>query len=141
VLPPNTSGVFPVAGPHTYGDGIGAARDGHKHEGVDLNATEGTPVVAPEAGSIVKTAYQAGGAGHYVVQRAGGRDFFFAHCQSGSVAVSAGQAVAAGQLLCRVGQTGSATGPHLHFEIWAGGWRVPGGSFIDPLPQLKSWDR
>jgi biotin carboxyl carrier protein len=139
---PGTDGVFPVAGPHTYGDGIGAARKGHTHEGVDLNAAEGTPVVAPVAGTILKTDYQSGGAGHYVVQNAAdGRAFFFAHCQSGSIAVSGGQAVAAGQMLCRVGQTGSATGPHLHFEIWVGGWRVPGGSFVDPLPQLRSWDR
>jgi murein DD-endopeptidase MepM/ murein hydrolase activator NlpD len=138
---PGATGAFPVAGPHTYGDGVGAPRKGHTHEGADILAAEGVPVVAPEAGSIVKTDYQASGAGHYVVQRAGGRDFFFAHCQSGTIAVSAGQPVGAGQLLCRVGSTGSATGPHLHFEIWVGGWRVPGGSFVDPMPQLRSWDR
>ena len=137
-----TSGVFPVAGPHTYGDGIGAARDGHRHEGVDLSAAEGTPVVAPVAGTILKTDYQAGGAGHYVVQNANdGRAFFFAHCRTNTIAVTAGQAVSAGQQLCGVGKTGSATGPHLHFEIWVGGWRTAGGSFIDPLAQLRSWDR
>ena len=52
--------------------------------------------------------------------------------------VSVGQTVAAGTILARVGATGSATGPHLHFEIWVGGWQQ--GSPIDPLAQLKAWE-
>jgi murein DD-endopeptidase MepM/ murein hydrolase activator NlpD len=49
--------------------------------------------------------------------------------------------VAAGQRLCLVGHSGDAAGPHLHFEIWLGGWRVDKNSrFIDPLPALKAWD-
>jgi murein DD-endopeptidase MepM/ murein hydrolase activator NlpD len=140
---PALSGVFPVAGPHTYGDGIGAPRSGHTHQGQDILAAEGLPVVAPVAGTVLYVSYQAAGAGYYVVEHTNdGRDFFFAHCQAGSVAVQAGQAVVAGQRLCSVGHTGAATGPHLHFEIWLGGWRVNAAShFIDPLPTLRSWDR
>jgi hypothetical protein len=142
-LPPPAGGVFPVAGPHTYGDGIGAPRDGHTHQGQDLLAAEGTPVVAPLAGTILYRDYQAHSAGFYLVEHAvDGRDFFFAHCQKDTFTVPAGTPVAAGQQLCRVGHTGDARGPHLHFEIWVGGWRVDAAShFIDPLPDLRAWDR
>jgi len=140
---PPDGGVFPVAGSHTYGDGIGAKRKGHTHQGQDILAAQGTPVVAPLAGTILYVDFQAAGAGYYVVEQAvDGRAFFFAHCQKGSFAVAPGVAVGAGQRLCLVGHSGDAEGPHLHFEIWVGGWRVDANShFVDPLPALRSWDR
>jgi murein DD-endopeptidase MepM/ murein hydrolase activator NlpD len=142
VVPPPGPGVFPVAGPHTYGDAFGAARKGYSHQGQDLAAAEGVPVVAPQAGTILYVDFQAKAAGWYIVQRgADGRDFFFAHCQAGSVVVKPGQAVTPGQPLCNVGATGDATGPHLHFEIWLGGWRVDAASRpVDPLADLQAWD-
>ena len=101
---------------------------------------EGTPVLAPMAGTVESASYQAGGAGYYVVEHTTvGLDFFFAHCQAGSLAVAAAQAVTPGQALCRAGQTGDATAPHLHFEIWVGGWQAPTGHPIDPLPYLEAW--
>jgi murein DD-endopeptidase MepM/ murein hydrolase activator NlpD len=135
--------VFPVAGPHTYGDGFGAPRNGYTHQGQDLAAAEGTPVVAPVAGAVSAVGDQPAGAGVYVVEKgADGHDFFFAHCQPASPRVLAGQPVAAGQPLCAVGRTGDATGPHLHFEVWVGGWRAgPASRPIDPLPLLRSWER
>jgi biotin carboxyl carrier protein len=138
-----TAGVFPVAGPHTYGDGFGVGRVGHTHQGQDVLAAEGTPVVAPEAGTIVARDYQASAAGFYLTEDASdGRSFFFAHCKADTFAVAVGQAVAAGQQLCQVGHTGDATGPHLHFEIWLGGWRRSSAStVIDPLAQLQAWDK
>ena len=136
--------VFPVFGPHTFGNAenrFGAARSGHVHEGQDVLASEGLSVVAPLAGTIITTAFQAGGAGWYAAEHTvDGLDFFYAHCQAGSLAVSAGQAVSTGQPICLVGRTGDATGPHLHFEIWVGGWQAPGGHPIDPLPYLEAWD-
>jgi murein DD-endopeptidase MepM/ murein hydrolase activator NlpD len=143
--PPVASGVFPVAGPHVTspagsGGAFGAGRVGHTHEGHDISAAPGTPVVAPVSGTVSPVRFQASGAGWYVVlDGVDGRDYFFAHCLEGSVAVAAGAPVAAGQRLCGVGATGDATGPHLHFEIWEVGWRVPGGFPIDPLPQLLAW--
>ena len=140
-----TSGVFPVQGPFTWGGSearFGAGRTGHSHEGQDLMAAEGTPVVTPLAGVVRFVDFQARGAGWYVVLDADdGRTLFFAHCQDASVAVAVGQRLAAGAGVCRVGSTGSATGPHLHFEIWAGGWRDRGGTPIDPLAQLQAWAR
>jgi biotin carboxyl carrier protein len=140
VLTQTTDGVFPVAGAFTWGDPFGVPRSGHIHQGQDLLAASGTPVVAPTPGTVTSTSDQAGGAGYYVVEHsADGRDFFFAHCLAGSTVVGAGQAVAAGAPLCRVGATGDATGPHLHFEIWVGGWHANGGQPIDPAPQLHRW--
>ena len=141
---PGGPGRFPVAGPFDLGgEGarFGAGRTGHIHEGQDISAAAGTPVVAPYAGRISATSYQAAGAGEYVVLDAvDGRDYFFAHCLRGSTVVAEGAAVVAGQPLCQVGATGSTSGhPHLHFEIWQVGWRVNGGVPIDPLPELLAW--
>ena len=97
--------------------------------------------MAPLAGTILTTSYQAEGAGYYAVEQTGvGFDFMFAHCMASSLAVSTGQAVTPGQALCKAGQTGDATAPHLDFEIWVGGWQAPGGEPIDPLPYLQAWE-
>ncbi len=137
--------VFPVAGPHNFGgpeNRYGAPRGNHIHEGQDVLTAEGTPVVAPLGGTITWTSYQAEGAGYYAVEHTSvGLDFMFAHCMAGSLAVSAGAAVGVGALLCHAGQTGDATAPHLHLEIWVGGWQAPGGHSIDPLPYLEAWER
>jgi murein DD-endopeptidase MepM/ murein hydrolase activator NlpD len=136
------AGVFPVAGPHTYGDGFGVPRAGHTHQGQDIVAAEGVPVVAPLAGTVLYVDNQPLAAGWYIVlHTVDGRDMFFAHCQEGSIPVTPGAAVTAGQPICLVGHTGDATGPHLHFEIWLGGWRVNAASHpIDPLADLLAWD-
>jgi murein DD-endopeptidase MepM/ murein hydrolase activator NlpD len=141
---PGGPGVFPVAGPFDFGAGdarFGAGRVGHIHEGQDILAAAGIAVVAPYAGTVSSTSYQAEGAGEYVVLDAvDGRDYFFAHCLRRSTVVAEGAAVAAGQQLCQVGATGTTSGAnHLHFEIWQVGWRVPGGAPIDPLPELRAW--
>jgi murein DD-endopeptidase MepM/ murein hydrolase activator NlpD len=136
--------VFPVVGAHNFGgpgNRFGAPRDGYTHQGQDVLTAEGTPVVVPLAGTITTTSYQAGGAGYYAVEHTGvGFDFMFAHCEADSLALSAGQVVSAGQALCKAGQTGDATAPHLHFEIWVGGWQAAGGQPIDPLPYLEAWE-
>jgi murein DD-endopeptidase MepM/ murein hydrolase activator NlpD len=140
----NESALFPVLGSHTFGgpeSRFGAGRVGHVHQGQDVLASEGQSVVAPLPGTVVTTGYQARGAGWYVAEQASdGLSFFYAHCQAGSLAVAAEQTLRAGQSLCRVGQTGDATGPHLHFEVWVGGWRVGSGYPIDPLPYLQAWE-
>lgn len=137
--------AFPIAGAYTFagpGGSFGADRGTYSHQGQDLSAAEGTPVVAPIAGTVRQTAYQEAGAGEYVVlDGSDGRSYFFAHCVLGSTAVQAGQRVARAARLCAVGSTGRSSGPHLHFEIWTPGWRTPGGQPIDPGPILRAWEQ
>jgi biotin carboxyl carrier protein len=142
---PADGAIFPVDGPHNFGgpeNVFGAPRDGYLHQGQDILTAEGTLVVAPLAGTILTTSYQEAGAGYYAVQETViGFDFMFAHCEADSLTVSAGQAVTAGQVLCRAGQTGDATAPHLDFEMWVGGWQAATGHPINPLPYLEAWER
>jgi murein DD-endopeptidase MepM/ murein hydrolase activator NlpD len=136
---------FPLVGSFDYGgegSRFGAPRRGHRHQGQDLAAAYGVPVVSPRGGVVEAVGYQASAAGHYVVVDGEGedRDYVFMHLADGSVAVRRGQWVRTGQRIGVVGSTGSSTGPHLHFEVWVGGW-YSGGRAIDPLPLLRVWDR
>ena len=135
--------VFPLAGEFSWGGAdsrFGARRQGHSHQGQDLAADEGTPVVAPRGGVVESVEYQAGGAGHYVVLdgEEEDHDYVFMHLRTGSIPVASGQRVRTGQRIGEVGTTGRSSGPHLHFEIWVGGW-FAGGDPIDPLPELQAW--
>jgi murein DD-endopeptidase MepM/ murein hydrolase activator NlpD len=135
--------TFPVRGAHNYGGaeaGFGAGRDGHIHQGQDVFASCGTPLVVAHTGTVKARGFH-GSAGNYVVIDGAGvkQDYFYAHL-TGPAKVGKGQSVTTGQPLGKVGQTGNAQGCHLHFEIWAGrGW-YSGGSAIDPLPTLRYWD-
>jgi murein DD-endopeptidase MepM/ murein hydrolase activator NlpD len=135
--------VFPVAGTYSLGGDearFGARRGGHTHQGQDISAARGTPVVAPYAGTIAWVRYQRAGAGHYVVLRADDeRDYVFMHLRRGSIPVVAAQRVAAGDQIGEVGKTGRSFGAHLHFEVWVGGWYEKGGEPVDPLPLLEDW--
>jgi murein DD-endopeptidase MepM/ murein hydrolase activator NlpD len=140
----SAAGVFPLQGPYSFGGEdarFGAARDGHTHQGQDITAAASTPVVAPVAATVTWVAYQAKGAGNYVVLRAAdGRDFVFMHLEDGSVTVAEGAVLEAGAQFARVGSTGASSGPHLHFEIWPDGWYSSDDSQpIDPLAQLQAW--
>jgi murein DD-endopeptidase MepM/ murein hydrolase activator NlpD len=137
------SHVFPLVGSFSYGGPdlrFGAPRDGHTHQGQDLLAAEGTPVVAVRAGTISWVGSQPSGAGNYVVLDADGEDYDYAfmHLQDASITVVKGQHVEAGQRIGNVGHTGDATVSHLHFEVWQGAWYA-GGTAIDPLPFLQQW--
>jgi hypothetical protein len=135
--------LFPLRGSFSYGGPdarYGATRTGHIHQGQDLMAAEGTPVVAIRGGTIAYSQYQAAGAGYYLVLHADGEDYDYAymHLQEGSILVKQGDHVEAGQPLAGVGHTGDAQGDHLHFEVWLGAW-FAGGHTVDPLPFLQQW--
>ena len=131
---------FPLPSKHTFGDGFGAPRDGHTHQGVDVFAPCGVPLVAAHSGVVKAKAFQ-GSAGNYVVIDAAGvkQDYMYAHLQKPAMVVK-GQPVTTGQQVGNVGETGNASGCHLHFEIWVGAGWYTGGKPIDPLPTLKYWD-
>jgi murein DD-endopeptidase MepM/ murein hydrolase activator NlpD len=135
------AGVFPIRGAYTWGDAFGAIRGTATHRGQDLLTAEGTPIATPRAGVVSWRAYQAAGAGNYVVVHADdGRDLVFMHLQNDSITVTKGAALAAGQVFAKAGMTGDASGPHLHFEIWPDGWYASDASApIDPAPDLRAW--
>ena len=137
--------VFPLRGVFSYGGPdarFGAPRNGHTHQGQDLLAAEGIPVVAPRSGTVEYVEYQAGGAGWYVVLDGDAEDldYAFMHLQEGSIPVHKGEHVDQGQRLGGVGHTGDAAGDHLHFEVWQGPW-YNGGHPVDPLPYLQQWQQ
>jgi murein DD-endopeptidase MepM/ murein hydrolase activator NlpD len=144
---PTSDHTFPVTG-NTYSLGgkesrFGAGRPGHIHQGQDISAPSGTPVVAPWPGIVEAVKYQAGGAGYYIVLDGDleDRDYVFMHLLKGSTTVKVGDRVARGQQIAQVGSTGSSSGPHLHFEIWVGGGWYTGGQPVDPYPFLQAWLR
>jgi murein DD-endopeptidase MepM/ murein hydrolase activator NlpD len=135
--------AFPILGAHDFGGAggrFGAARSGHTHEGQDVMAKCGTPLVAARGGRVQYSGYQ-GAAGNYIVidGRGTSYDMGYMHLLEPSP-LQEGMTVRTGEPIGIVGQTGDATACHLHFEIWtAPGW-YEGGSPIDPLPYLKQWD-
>ena len=89
------------------------------HSGTDISAPEGTPILAAADGTVTianATDSWGGSYGYYVkINHGGGLTTLYAHCSN--ICVTVGQQVLAGQVVAYVGQTGRATGPHLHFEV------------------------
>ena len=94
---------------------------GRWHKGYDFATPIGTPVVAPESGTILYTEYQEGGAGNYIGLSPDGypeQTIKFFHLSR--YPVKAGQKVKAGETIAFTGESGVGTGPHLHMEVWVG---------------------
>jgi murein DD-endopeptidase MepM/ murein hydrolase activator NlpD len=136
--------AFPILGAHDYGSGgsgFGAARSGHSHQGQDVMAACGAPLVAARGGRVQYSTWDDA-AGNYVVIDGKGSsfDFMYAHLAEPSP-LKAGELVRTGQPIGVVGTTGSSSACHLHFEMWsAPGW-YEGGSPLDPLGYLLKWDK
>jgi murein DD-endopeptidase MepM/ murein hydrolase activator NlpD len=135
---PPGSMIFPVAGAHTFGQGVGAARKGHTHQGQDIMAACGTPLVAVSRAKVKFVSFQSL-AGNYVVIRNKKlhQDYMYAHLAA-RASVTKGTVVQPGQQIGIVGQTGDATACHLHFELWLGKW-YRGGHPVDPMPYLRTY--
>lgn len=108
-------------------------RWGKMHEGIDLAAPMGTPVLAARDGVVLYAGNGVRGYGNMVVLQHDG-DLLTAYAHASALLVKIGDWVHAGQEIARVGQTGHATAPHLHFEVRRG--QVPQNPlrFLPPLP-------
>lgn len=106
-------------------------RGRERHKGVDLSASRGTPVHAAGAGMVVR-AERGGGYGRVVIiDHGGGLETRYAHLQK--ILVEEGDFVPAGGLVGKVGSSGRATGPHLHFEVRKGGRAVAPNRILGAL--------
>jgi murein DD-endopeptidase MepM/ murein hydrolase activator NlpD len=129
--------IFPVRGPTRIGGPFGAARaDTGFHQGNDLFAAFGTPVVAVHDGTLNRVGTLPISGNRLWLKTARGDSFFYAHLSAFSPAAVNGRFVKAGTVLGYVGNTGDAepTPPHLHFEI-----HPNDGAAVDPHPTLAVW--
>ena len=134
--------VFPLPGPHAARGAIGefgAPRSGGRiHEGFDILAGCGAPIVAVRGGRVRRTGHDPVLYGHYALIHGEGerRSYFYAHLAR-PPRVRRNSTVLTGERIGVVGKTGNArsVGCQLHFEIQVG------GNPIDPAPSLRRWDR
>jgi murein DD-endopeptidase MepM/ murein hydrolase activator NlpD len=110
---------WPLAGARVVVGSPYGARDGRPHEGIDLPAPVGTPVFAAADGLVAYAGSGVRGYGNLVVVRHAG-DLLTVYAHNSVLLVTEGQPVRAGDRIALVGQSGHATGPHLHFEVRAG---------------------
>jgi hypothetical protein len=128
--------AFPISGKSyvNIGSFFGVPRDGGRrtHEGVDVFAERGTPVVAVSAGRVTRVGNNRLG-GNTVSLSSGRYSFYYAHLDT--QLVSMGNSVSLGDTLGTVGNTGNAvtTAPHLHFGIYSVGRRS-----VDPMPFFRN---
>lgn len=132
---PSGAGACPVAGAVSFSDTWGAPRSGGRsHQGVDMMAARGTPIVAIYEGTIRRIATNNLGGLTVWLTALNGDLFYYAHLDSyGDIVV--GQRVAEGYVIGYNGSSGNAPNwlPHLHFEFHPGG-----GAAINPYPLVKS---
>ena len=95
------------------------------HRGTDIPAPEGTPILAAHSGTVLVSGWNDSYGNQVLLDNGAGLSTRYAHMMQ--AAVTAGEAVTAGQVIGYVGSTGDSTGNHLHFEVMQGGIRV------DPL--------
>jgi len=104
-------------------------RHGRGHDGIDIGAREGTPVRAAAGGKVVYSDHRLSGYGNLIIVRHS-HDMFTAYAHNKRNLVRKGERVKQGDIIARVGHSGRASGPHLHFEVRRG--PTP----VDPLAYL-----
>ncbi len=99
------------------------------HQGIDVGAAAGTPILAANGGTVVTASYSSA-AGNYVMINHG-NGVFTVYMHASSLAVSVNQQVTKGQTIAYVGSTGISTGAHLHFGVSVG------GKYVNPLDYVS----
>lgn len=130
-------GLGPVARPlaDDVGSGYGTRRhpvhgDVRMHHGIDIGAPTGTPIRAFAGGTVVFAGPRGGYGNLVIIDHGSGITSRYAHAST--IDVGVGQTLPAGTVIGRVGATGTATGPHLHFELRRG------DESFDPAPFLPA---
>ncbi len=123
-LPPSSM-RWPAAGPVSSEFG---QRWGRLHQGIDIAADDGAPIVATEDGVVFFAGWIGGYGNTVLIDHGGGVTTLYGH--QSSIAVGEGSSVGIGETIGYVGSTGNSTGPHLHFEV-----RIDGAP-VDPRRYL-----
>jgi murein DD-endopeptidase MepM/ murein hydrolase activator NlpD len=131
--PPSNAGsgmVCPVAGPRSFADTWGAPRSGGRsHEGVDMMAPGGTPLVAVESGSATFKTNNLGGNAVWITGSSGTK-YYYAHLSAWE---GSSRSVSQGEVIGYVGATGNTSVNHLHFEV-----HPFGGRAVNPYPYVRA---
>lgn len=125
--------IWPTIGANSVSSYYGKRSLGGWHGGIDIvrpGGSTGRPVVAADSGTVTLARWNGAYGYCVIIDHGNGLSTLYAHMQSGSICVSAGQRVSRGQQVGRIGGTGNVTGPHLHFEVRVNGTKV------NPAPYL-----
>jgi peptidoglycan LD-endopeptidase LytH len=128
---PSGGMTCPVGGAVSFIDSWGDPRSGHTHQGVDMMAGYGTPLLAITSGVITLSSYGSSSGNWIILSGSDGNSYWYMHNEQNLV--SSGS-VSTGQQIATLGDTGNAAGtPHLHFEYHPGG-----GAAVNPYPLVAS---
>ena len=124
--------IWPANGSVSSGFGFRTIAVGSSnHRGIDIRGNLGDPIFAADGGEVIFAGWNSGGFGNMVrILHDNGEETLYAHCSE--ILVSIGERVYQGQIIARMGSTGTSTGVHLHFEI------IINGVQIDPIRRLPS---
>lgn len=101
------------------------------HRGVDYGAPTGAPVLAVSSGTVVRAGWIGGGGNSVFIRHSNGYETRYLHFSSIAPGIRVGARVAQGEMIGKVGRTGLATGPHLHYEL------LRNGIHVNPLEEHR----
>lgn len=128
---------LPIAdGLFRFSSGFGMRKDPFTgrsagHNGVDMAASKGTPILAAADGVVIFAGYSNGFGNTVMIKHSAEITTLYGHIREGGIKVSVGQSVSRGQKIAEVGSTGRSTGNHLHFTVYKNDVAV------NPMPYLK----